>query len=157
MLKKLKLFDADPESIWPWIRDGKIRIRDNHPGSATLDKSIYCKGPCVSNTLLCSPKRGEKYTFVFTVPQGVTKRCRLSLLTNSALVHEPKCGGMGGGGRGVKVSANEFRCAHHVTWSPHKLWRSTSIFNLCRSRSNMHQHKEVGSRSYNVGTVEDLI
>jgi hypothetical protein len=30
--------------------------------------------------------------------QGVTKRCRLSLLTNSALVYEPKCGG--GGGRG---------------------------------------------------------
>jgi hypothetical protein len=27
--------------------------------------------------------------------QGVTKRCRLSLLTNSALVYEPKCGGGG--------------------------------------------------------------
>ncbi len=26
----------DPESFWP-IRDGKIRIRDKHPGSATLD------------------------------------------------------------------------------------------------------------------------
>ncbi len=25
--------------------------------------------------------------------QGVTKRCRLSRLTNSALVYEPKCGG----------------------------------------------------------------
>jgi hypothetical protein len=25
--------------------------------------------------------------------QGVTKRCRLSLLTNSALVYESKCGG----------------------------------------------------------------
>ncbi len=25
--------------------------------------------------------------------QGVTKRCRLSWLTNSALVYEPKCGG----------------------------------------------------------------
>jgi hypothetical protein len=30
--------------------------------------------------------------------QGVTKRCRLSWLTNSALVYERKCGG---GGRGV--------------------------------------------------------
>jgi hypothetical protein len=30
--------------------------------------------------------------------QGVTKRCRLSWLTNSALVYEPKCGGRGGGG-----------------------------------------------------------
>jgi hypothetical protein len=56
--------------------------------------------------------------------QGVTKRCRLSVLTNSALVYESKCGGCG-------VSANEYSCAHHVTWSPIKLWRSTSIFNLC--------------------------
>ncbi len=56
--------------------------------------------------------------------QGVTKRCRLSLLTNSALVYEFQCGGDGGCG----VSANEYSCVHHVTWSPNKLWRSTSIF-----------------------------
>jgi hypothetical protein len=30
--------------------------------------------------------------------KGVTKRCRLSWLTNSALVYEPKCWGKGGGG-----------------------------------------------------------
>jgi hypothetical protein len=53
--------------------------------------------------------------------QGVTKRCRLSLLTNSALVDESQCGGGGGCG----VSANEYSCAHHVTWSPNKLRRST--------------------------------
>jgi hypothetical protein len=29
---------------------------------------------------------------------GVTKNCRLSLLTNSALIYEPKCGGRGRGG-----------------------------------------------------------
>jgi hypothetical protein len=29
---------------------------------------------------------------------GVTRRCRLSSLTNSALVYESKCEGMGGGG-----------------------------------------------------------
>ncbi len=29
--------------------------------------------------------------------RGVTERCRLSWLTNSALVYESKCGGMGGG------------------------------------------------------------
>jgi hypothetical protein len=28
--------------------------------------------------------------------RGVKKRCRLSFLTNSALVYEPKCGGSGG-------------------------------------------------------------
>ncbi len=41
--------------------------------------------------------------------KGVTKRCRLSLLTNSALVYVPKCGGRG---RGCRVSANEYSCAH---------------------------------------------
>ncbi len=38
---------------------------------------------------------------------------------------------MGGGGWSCGVSANEYSCAHHVTWSANKLWRSTSIFNLC--------------------------
>jgi hypothetical protein len=35
------------------------------------------------------------------------------LLTNSALVYEPKCGRMGGGGGsgGLRVSANEYSCA----------------------------------------------
>jgi hypothetical protein len=41
--------------------------------------------------------------------QGVTKKCRLSWLTNSALVGEPKCGR---GGRGFLVSANGYSCAH---------------------------------------------
>jgi hypothetical protein len=31
-----------------------------------------------------------------SVLQGVTKTCHLSLLTNSALVYESKCGGLGG-------------------------------------------------------------
>jgi hypothetical protein len=37
------------------------------------------------------------------------------------------------GGGGGEVSANEYSCAHHVTWRPNKLWRSTSIFNLWSS------------------------
>jgi hypothetical protein len=40
---------------------------------------------------------------------GVTKRCRLSWLTNSALVYEPKCGGRGWGVAGAL--ANEYSCA----------------------------------------------
>jgi hypothetical protein len=40
----------------------------------------------------------------------------------------PNAGGWGGGGCGV--SGYEYSCAHHVNWSPNKLWRSTSIFNL---------------------------
>ncbi len=34
------------------------------------------------------------------------------------------------GGGSCGVSANEYSCVHHVTWSPNKLWRSNSIFNL---------------------------
>jgi hypothetical protein len=30
-LKILKFFDANPESFWPWIRDGKIRTGINIP------------------------------------------------------------------------------------------------------------------------------
>ncbi len=47
--------------------------------------------------------------------QGVTKRCRLSWLTNNALLFEPKCGGRDGD---CGVSANEYSCVHHITWSP---------------------------------------
>ncbi len=35
---------------------------------------------------------------IFPPQKGVTKRCRLPWLTNSAIVYEPKYGGMGGGG-----------------------------------------------------------
>ncbi len=57
--------------------------------------------------------------------QGVTKRCRLSLLTNSAFVIRVQMRGEGarGGVPSCGVSANEYSCAHHVTWSPNKLQR----------------------------------
>ncbi len=48
----------------------------------------------------------------FFVNQGVTKRCRLSWLTNSALVYEPKCGRGEGGGVVCGVSDDEYSCAH---------------------------------------------
>jgi hypothetical protein len=41
--------------------------------------------------------------------EGVTKRSRLSWLTNSSLVYEPKTRGEGGG---CGVSANEYSSAH---------------------------------------------
>ncbi len=43
---------------------------------------------------------------LIVLKQGVTKRCCLSWLTNSALVYEPKFAGGGGYG----VSANEYSC-----------------------------------------------
>ncbi len=30
------------------------------------------------------------------------------------------------------VTANEYSCSYHVTWSPNKLWISNSICNLCQ-------------------------
>jgi hypothetical protein len=61
--------------------------------------------------------------------QGVTKRCRLSLLTNSTLLYESQLRG-DRGGRGLRVLSQQYSCAHHVTWTPNKLWRSSSIFNM---------------------------
>ena len=43
---------------------------------------------------------------------------------------ESKCGGRGGGLRGLRLSAYECSSAHHVICSPNKLRRPSSIFNL---------------------------
>jgi hypothetical protein len=59
--------------------------------------------------------------------QGVTRRSRLCLQTNSALVIRVQMRGERGS---CGASANEYSCAHHVTLSPNKLWRSSSIFHL---------------------------
>ncbi len=60
---------------------------------------------CTVNTLYCD--------------QGVTKRCLLSWLANSALVY---------GGAGGVAGFQPMSTAVHR--SPNKLWRSNSIFNL---------------------------
>ncbi len=49
------------------------------------------------------------------------------MLTNSSLLIRVQMRGEGGS---YGVSANECSCAHHMTWSPNKLWKSTSILNL---------------------------
>ncbi len=66
---------------------------------------------------------------------GVTKRCRLSWLTNSALVYESKCRRRGGGVAGSQPmsTANYFMStAVHMgaQINPNKLWSSNSVFNL---------------------------
>ncbi len=33
----IRIRDAGSGIFWPWIRDGKIRIRDKHPGFTTLE------------------------------------------------------------------------------------------------------------------------
>jgi hypothetical protein len=71
----------------------------------------------MTNHLICKSLREYAANIAMDVllyhlylsPPGVTKRCRLSWLTNSDLVYEPKCGGRGEGLRGL---SNEYSCAH---------------------------------------------
>ncbi len=63
----------------------------------------------------------KKATITVDPPiQGATKRCRLSWMTNSAIVFESQCGVMGGGGG---VGSQPVSTAAHITmtWSPNKL------------------------------------
>jgi hypothetical protein len=63
--------------------------------------------------------------------QGVTKKCCLSLLTNSVLVYESlPMRGDGGGGGVARSQPMSTALAHHVTWSPNKLWSTEYIFLL---------------------------
>ncbi len=98
----------------------------------------------------------------FTYWQGVTKRCRLSLLTKSALVirFHSKCGGRGGVPRSQPMST-----AVYIT---NKLGKSTwaSIFNLClltftlcpRSKEKMvtfeDEHKPPGRLQFQTADLE---
>jgi hypothetical protein len=55
---------------------------------------------------------GDGVTRVEGVDYVVTKRCRLSLLTNSALVYESQCGGKG---RGRIAGSQPMNTAGHIT------------------------------------------
>jgi hypothetical protein len=102
-----------------------ITVQNIFPAPAKSGKTSIGQGRSSSAWLLSDQNSPPSRD---TPHQGVTRRCRLSLLTNSTLIYQSKRGGMG---RGCGVSANEYSYAHHVTWSPNKLWRSNSIFNLC--------------------------
>jgi hypothetical protein len=66
----------------------KITLFYYADGNVTLLKMWYNSHPRWSCTGLCWVDLDHLSTI-----QGVTRRCRLSWLTNSALVFEPKCGG----------------------------------------------------------------
>jgi hypothetical protein len=56
----------------------------------------YCVVEGRKKEFSCTKKKKMIIFFYFELPkQGVTKRCRLSWVTNIALVYEPKCGGKG--------------------------------------------------------------
>jgi hypothetical protein len=103
-----------------------LKIKINFPPTGVRGNCLLEVGGCRTR-IRCTLGYNDFNNLVLP-GQGVTKTCRLSLLTNSALVYKSQYGGMGGGG--CRVSVNEYSCAHHVTWNPNKLWRSTS-FNLC--------------------------
>ncbi len=71
--------------------------------------------------------------------QGVTKRCRLSWMTNSALVY---LWAQMLGREGVAGSQPMSTAVHR---SPNKLWRSNTIFNLWWEYINCSQMHECGN------------
>jgi hypothetical protein len=96
---------------------------------------VHFQLPCSSGTMWNI--RSTERTQLRIENRGVTKRCRLSWLTNSALVYKPKRGGRELWGLSQWVQL----CA----WNSNKLWRSNSIFNLWiepTSRSPRHLDDE---------------
>ncbi len=81
-----------------WLSKGcsvmcRVILYINHSFEAGIPKKLNV---CIFTSLFIPTNRlgqpqkgGSALKFVYT---GVTKRCRLSLLTNSALVYESKCG-----------------------------------------------------------------
>jgi hypothetical protein len=67
------------------------------------------------------------------VKQRVTKRCRLNWPITPSYTYEPKRGGRGG----VGCVAGSQPMSTAIHWSPNKLWRSNSIFNLWCENSGL--------------------
>ncbi len=99
---------------------------------STADLSKHLKINADPGSLKCAKQtRNKIQVYLFNdwqyFSQGVTRRCRLSWLTNSALTYESKCGGKGGSSGSQPMSTAAYR-------SPNKLWISTSIFNIWLQR-----------------------
>jgi hypothetical protein len=77
-----------------------------------------------------------------TVIQGVTKRCRLSWLTNRALVYEPKYGGGGGVAESRPMST-----AVHRSPKTNSTFKLCSYQKLCKSQCFGSGFIEFGSGS----------
>ncbi len=97
--------------------------------------------------------------------QGDTKRCRLSWLTNSALVYEPKCGGEGGS---CGVSANEYSSTQEpkinfgdltpyltYDWNPLRFFLMSCLENKNKF-INVFQESMLISNSFGKSTILNL-
>jgi hypothetical protein len=105
----LKVTTSSISGIWPQYCAEVYIATLTHPVFKYVFIANY--SPCVDmggQGAGCSSDLQSKLRFY--VQGAITKRCRLSWLTNSALVYEPKCGG----GWGCGFSANEYCCAHRA-------------------------------------------
>jgi hypothetical protein len=79
-------------------RVNELTSRDFHTGFHVF--GLYCRME-INNTdrdFIGRPSAADAEYMGLPLTRGVTKRRRLSWLTNRALVYEPKCGGRGEGG-----------------------------------------------------------
>ncbi len=92
--------------IWP-IHKKTWAIEDSHSDWEEISEWMRIMAPAATRmdhqTLSQQDDAGS-----ICMSQGVAKRCRLSWLTNSALVYEPKCRGRGGvaGSQPVSTAAH---------------------------------------------------
>ncbi len=111
------------------------QVESNPRNRFLVSLNIYKYGLCLTYTspatvILTGRHSGRLCLDCGT--QGVTKRCRLSLLTNRRPLIWAQNAGEGG-----SCGANE-KLSTAVHWSPNKLWRSNSIFNLFMEGTGLH-------------------
>ncbi len=95
------------------------------------------------STAVCISSEMEGLSTTSCIYQGVTKRCRLSWLTNSAIVYEPKCGGRGLRGLSQRVQL----CSQ----SPNKFcfYKDETTYKLISQKKIKKYGRSKGSSSWN--------
>jgi hypothetical protein len=91
--------------------------------SAALNKpgSVITQGTWAGGGGMTTSRPTAEFWMISGRNSLLGKRKKIAKFLMRTFTYLPLCCG---------VSANEYSCAHHVTWSPNKHWRSTSIFNL---------------------------
>ncbi len=113
--------------------------------------STCCQLSCFDLFLLFKSKRTKGGQ------HGVTKRCRLSWLTNSALVALVYSLNGGGGVRHGKGLRGLSQWVQLCTWSPNKLWRSNSIFNVMVGSLKVHKIENFFDSDFGICIISLLV